>query len=66
VTGRIELLDSAGTIVHTMNVPGVPATAAGLDVTLGLAGLAPGAYTVRVTAADGKATLDRSTGINIR
>jgi len=66
VTGRIELLDSAGTIVHTMNVPGVPASAASLDVTLGLAGLAPGAYTVRVTAADGKATLERSTGINIK
>ncbi|HKW02213.1 MAG TPA: VWA domain-containing protein [Vicinamibacterales bacterium] len=66
VTGKIDLLDSAGTIVHTMDMPSVPASAAGLDVTLSLAGLAPGTYTVRVTGADGKVTLERSAGITIR
>ena len=66
VTATIDLLDRAGTIVHTMDAPNVPQSAAGVDVTLGLAALAPGTYTIRVTATDGHITLERSAAIEIK
>jgi VWFA-related protein len=66
VNGKVELLDSTGTILHTMDVPNVPPSARGVDVTLGLAGLAPGTYTLRIRVTDGQVNLERSTRIEIR
>ena len=65
-SARLDLLDEHGTSVFSSSIPMAAAVGPDLDATVSLAGVAPGAYRLRVTATDGSTTASREVGVAIR